>query len=204
MCDYPPVFGFYKQLRGCADDLEGGAAVEVKEIGGRIYGAEVAVDVEGVEVRGAGDAVRGNGLDDVAFADVGFERGDMRTVAGAANVGGVGLAGRDGGLRREGNVWGEEGANCGLENGGGGGVGGSEEGVFVRGRDFDNRGRGGRGNVEVRYYFYELVEVVEGDDGVEEHEEGFGNLEDVFHGAGGAGFEVPNAVVAHVADCTAG
>lgn len=46
--------------------------------------------------------------------------------------------------------------------------------------------------------------MVESDDGVEEHEEGFGDLQDIFHGASGARFEVPDAVVAHVANRTAG
>lgn len=204
MCDDPPVLRLDEELRRGSDDLEGGAAVEVEEVGGGIHGAEMAVDIEGMQVRGAGDAVGGNGLDDVAARDVGFERCNVRAVAGAAEVGRVRLIGGDGRLRRERDVRGEQGSDCGLEDGGGGGVGGGEEGVRVLGRDFDDgSGSGGR-DVEVRYHFDELVEVVEGDDGVEEHEEGFGNLQDILHGASGARFEVSDAVITHVANCTAG
>ena len=46
--------------------------------------------------------------------------------------------------------------------------------------------------------------MVEGDDRVEEHEEGFGHAEDVFEWASGLGLEVLHAVVADVADGTTG
>lgn len=56
VCDDAAVFGFYQELRGCADYLEV-AAIDVKEVGGRVNGAEVAVDIEGVEGGGAGEAL---------------------------------------------------------------------------------------------------------------------------------------------------
>ena len=204
MRNYPPVFSLNEQFRGCAYDLKGGAAVEIEEIGRGINGAEVTVDIKGMQICGPGDAVGGDCLDDVAFANVGFERGDMRAVAGAADVGGVGLVRGDGGLRRKGNFGREERGDCGLEDGRGGGVGRSEDGVLVRVWDFDDGSRGVRGDVKVGYYFYELVEVVKSDDGVEEHEEGFRDSEDVFHEAGGAWFEVPDTVIPDVANCTTG
>lgn len=45
--------------------------------------------------------------------------------------------------------------------------------------------------------------MVEGYDGVEEHEEAFWDAEDVFQGSCRFGLEVSDAVVAYVADCTA-
>ena len=50
----------------------------------------------------------------------------------------------------------------------------------------------------------DLEEVVEGDDGVEEHEERFGNAQDVFQGSRRPRLEVAHAVVAYVADGAAG
>lgn len=46
--------------------------------------------------------------------------------------------------------------------------------------------------------------MVEGDDGVEEHEESFRYVEDIFHGSSRFGLEVADAVVAHIANGTAG
>ena len=45
----------------------------------------------------------------------------------------------------------------------------------------------------------DLEEVIEGYNGVEEHEERFGNLENVFHFAGCAGLEIADTVIADVA-----
>lgn len=61
-----------------------------------------------------------------------------------------------------------------------------------------------RGNREVGDDFDDLVEVVERDDGIEEHKEGFRYVEDIFHGSSRFGLEVADAVVAHIANGTAG
>ena len=64
----------------------------------------MAVDIEGVEVRGTGDALRGHGLDDVAAGDVLFHGCDVAFVALAADVGGVLLVELDGVLGWEGDA----------------------------------------------------------------------------------------------------
>lgn len=58
--------------------------------------------------------------------------------------------------------------------------------------------------MQVGYDFDGLEEMVEGYDGVEEHEEGLGHFEDVFHKSSSLGLEVLHAVVAYVTDCAPG
>ena len=89
----------------------------------------------------------------------------MVLVAGLADVGGVLLVGRYGRLRWKRNIWGEESSD---RSGEGGGCG------FVSTRECAGVGHRGRRNGEVGDDFYYLVEVVEGDDSVEKHEESFG------------------------------
>ena len=100
--DDPAFFGFHQQFGAGADELEV-VAVDVEEVGGRVDGAELAVDVEGVEVRGAREALGWDGLDDVAGRDVSFEGRDVFFEAGAADVGGVFLVCP---YRRLGRQWG--------------------------------------------------------------------------------------------------
>lgn len=89
----------------------------------------------------------------------------MVFVAGLADVGGVLLVGRDGRLRWKRNIWGEESSDRSGEGG--------RCGIVSTG-ECAGVGRRGRRNGEVCNDFYYLVEVVEGDDSVEKHEESFG------------------------------
>lgn len=89
--------GFDEEFGGGADEMEVGAG-DVEEIGGGVEGAEVRVEVEGVEGCGSGKAVGRNGLEDVAFPDVLFEGADVGFVSGRADVGGEAWAGDVGGL----------------------------------------------------------------------------------------------------------
>lgn len=193
MGDDAAVFGLDEEFWGCADELEV-CAVDVEEVGTRVDGAEVTVDVEWVEGGRTGEALRWDGLDYVAFYDVCFEGFDVVFVPGLPDVGDVLLVFDDGGLWGEWDVPGLEGFADFGDGGAGGGVEGMEGGF----------GEGPVGDVEVGYYFDCLEEVVEGDDGVAEHEEGFWGFEDVFEGARGAGFKVFHAVVGDVADCAPG
>ncbi len=56
--------------------------------------------------------------------------------------------------------------------------------------------------MKVVNHFDLLEKVVKGDDGIEKHEQGLGNFEDVLHGAGGLWFEIANTIVSHIANCT--
>lgn len=89
--------GFDEKFGGGADEVEGGAG-DVEEVGGGVEGAEVRVEVEGVEGCGAGEAVGRDGLEDVAFPDVLFEGADVGFVSARADVGGEAWAGDVGGL----------------------------------------------------------------------------------------------------------
>lgn len=53
--------------------------------------------------------------------------------------------------------------------------------------------------MQVCDYFYCLIEVIEGNNGIEEHEERFRDLEDVSHVPFGARLEIANAIIANVA-----
>ena len=117
----------------------------------------------------------------------------MGFVAGLADVGGIVLIRCYGRLRWEGNVGRKKGGDRSREGGGSsiisaGNGGGAES----------ERGWNG----EVGHYLYNLVEMVEGDDGIEEHEEGFGHAEDIFKGSGSSWLEVANAVIAHIPNGT--
>lgn len=52
--------------------------------------------------------------------------------------------------------------------------------------------------MEVSYDFDELKEVVEGNDGIEQHEEGFGNFKNVFHLARRSWLKISYAVVTNI------
>ena len=54
--------------------------------------------------------------------------------------------------------------------------------------------------MEICYDFDDLEVVVEGNDRIEEHKEGFGDLENVFHLPHRLWLEVSNTIIAHVAD----
>jgi hypothetical protein len=182
--------GFDEEFGAGADKLEGGA-VNVEEVGGGVYGAEVTVDVEGVESRGAGEALGRYGLDDVAIDDVGFEAGDVRLVPGAANVGGVFLVLHYWRLWREWDVWIREYVDNVLNY---------RATLFICGREFLQGLRDG----EIRHHFDDLEEVVEANDSLEEHEQAFRNVEDIFQWTRNFRLEVADAVIANVTDCTAG
>lgn len=70
--------------------------------------------------------------------------------------------------------------------------------ALIGGREGVGRKKGR--NLEICNDFDDLEEVVEGDDGVEEHEEGLRNLEDIVHLAGCPRLEVADAVVANIAN----
>ena len=91
--NYPAGFALDEQRRGGADDLKV-LAVDVEQVRGRVDGPQVSVYVEGVQARGPGKPLRGDGLEDVAPDDVLLELGDVRLVALAANVG-LGLLAED-------------------------------------------------------------------------------------------------------------
>ena len=117
----------------------------------------MGVDVEGVEGGWAGESLGGNSLDDVALGDVVLESCDMLLVAFTTNVGGIFLVELNGGLWWEGYIGGGEGVDDILDRCAGGFVDGRE--LFVFGRD-----------VEIGHDFDSLVEMVECDNGIEEHE----------------------------------
>lgn len=152
----------------------------------------MAVDVKWVERRRAGEALRGNRLNDIATGDVSFEGVDVFFVAGLADIGGVLLIWTYWGLGWERNVRGEENGNGGQKCMGG---------RVVCCRNF--RGVIGGRDMEVGNDFYELVEVVEGDDGVEKHKQGFRNLENILHRPSCSWFKVSNTIVAYIADSAA-
>jgi len=58
--------------------------------------------------------------------------------------------------------------------------------------------------VKVCYDFHDLEEMVEGDYGVEKHEECFGDLEDIFHLTCCSWFKISNAVITNIADGASG
>lgn len=184
-------FGFDKEFGGSADDLKG-RAVHIEEVGGGVDRAEVAVDVERVEGCGAGEALGGDCLDDVAEGDVGFEGTDVAFVASAADVGGVGLIGFYWGLRWERDRGGLEGGDCGVEGCAGGIVGSGKGG----------RTQMQRWDVEIGDDLDFLVEMVEGDDGIEEHKQRLWDLKDIFQGTCCFRFEVADTIVADVANCS--
>jgi len=58
--------------------------------------------------------------------------------------------------------------------------------------------------VEICYNLDELKEVVEGNDGIEKHEEGFGDFENILHLARCPWLEVSDAVVANISNGPSG
>jgi hypothetical protein len=182
--------GFDEEFGACADELES-RTVDIEEIGGGIYDAEAAVDVEGVEGRGAGEALGRYGLDDVALNDVGFETCDVCFVPVAADVGGVFLVLHYWWLWRVRDVGAREYVDDVLDH---------CAALFICGRKVPQ----GLRDSEVRHHFDDLEEVVEANDGLEEHEEAFRDVENVFQRACDLGFKVADAVIADIADCTAG
>ena len=46
--------------------------------------------------------------------------------------------------------------------------------------------------------------VIEGDDGIEQHEKRLGDLKDVFHGSSSPRLEIADAVISHVPNCSSG
>ncbi len=54
--------------------------------------------------------------------------------------------------------------------------------------------------MKVCYNFHDLEEVVERDYRVEEHEERFGDSEDIFHVPCGSWFEISNAVITNISN----
>lgn len=94
------------------------------------------------------------------MCDVGFESSHVRFVAGTAYVGGVFLVEFHEGLRGNGDFGGLEGGNCVKEGFACGSVG-SGEGI--------GRYRRWR-NMEICDYLKLFVEMVEGHNGIEEHE----------------------------------
>lgn len=130
--DDAPVVRLGEQFWGGADQVEGGA-VDVEEIGGRVDGSEVAVDVERVDGGGTREALGRNGLDDVALVDVVFECAHVAFVSGLADVGGVLLVGYDWRLVGEGVIRAYERVDGVVEGFAGAAVGG-RDGVGVGGR----------------------------------------------------------------------
>lgn len=190
MGDDLPTFGFDKEFRACADDLEF-QAVDVEEVWGGVDSAEVGVNVEGVEGGWAGESLGGNGLDDVALGDVVLECCNVLLVAFTANVGGIFLVELDGGLGWEGDIGGGEGADDVLDSCAGSFV--DDWKLFVFGRD-----------MEVGNDLDGLVEMVECDNGIEEHEQALGEFEGVLEGTSCTRFEISYAVVSDVANSTTG
>lgn len=56
--------------------------------------------------------------------------------------------------------------------------------------------------MKICYDLDHLEEVVEGNNRIEEHEEGFGDVENVFHLPSRFGLEVSNTIVADIANCS--
>lgn len=159
-----------EQLRACAYNLEVGAR-DVEEVGRWVDGAQVAVDVEGVQGCRACDTLAGHGLDDVAGHNVLLKLGDVGFVACAADVRGVFLVELDRWLHREREILGLEH----LEHGGDGRAAG------LVGVAESRSWRIGGGHVEVCDDHDLLEEVVQGDDGVEQAEPALRDLQHVFH-----------------------
>ena len=151
----------------------------------------MSVNIEGVEGCRAGKALGWDSLDDVTVDDVRLEGGDVGFVTIATDVGCVFLVGLYRGLTGKRDFGGLEGGDCG-DKGGAGCVVGCRESCLG-----DMRGyREVCDNLEL------FIKVVEGNDGVEEHEQGFGNLEDILHWSRRLGFEVTDTIVSNVADCS--
>ncbi len=55
-----------------------------------------------------------------------------------------------------------------------------------------------RGHLEVCYYFDDLEEVIESDDRIEEHEEGFWNMENIFHIPSRLWLKISNTIIANI------
>ena len=55
---------------------------------------------------------------------------------------------------------------------------------------------------DVCYYFDDLEEMIESDDRIEEHEQGFWNMENIFHLPSRPWLEISDAIVANIADCS--
>ena len=186
------VLDLAEGLGARADELQA-AAVEVEHVRARVDLAEGAVRVERVELGGALEALRRHGLDDVAGDDVLLEGGHEALVALLADVGHGVCAEGDRGLRhlRGGGLEDDAGEPAGLGDGGlvgEGEVGGADVvGAEDVGDDLDV-----------------LEEVVVDEDGVDEHENGLGDVEVVVERAGGLGLEVLDGVVGDVGDGAAG
>lgn len=188
--DDASAFALDEELGRGANDLEI-AAVDVEEVRGGVDGAEVAVDVEGVEVGGSGEALRGHRLEDVAAEDVRLEAGDVRLVPLLANVGGGLAAELHGALRGHGHLGLVEHLDE-LVDGG--------HGVLVGGLEGGGVTAAAGGHLDVADDLDDAVEAVKGDNGVKEHKQRLGDLQDVLERARRLGLKVPDAVVANVAN----
>lgn len=186
--DDAAVLALDQQLGRGANDLEI-LAVNVEEVRRRVDGAQVAVDVERVQVRRAGEALRRHALEDVALEDVLLELGDVRLVARLANVGLGLVAELDGALGRHRHLGRVEHVDELVNRLGG---------VAVRLRE---RAVGhGVGHLDVADDLDDAVEPVKGHNGVKQHEQRLGDLEHVLHRAGRPRLKVAHAVVANVSD----
>jgi hypothetical protein len=182
-------------FRTCSDQRQPLAAVEVEHVGRRVDLPQIPIRVERVERGRSGEALAGDGLDDVALDDMLPHFGDVCLVALLADVGD--------GLRFGPWYW----TLLGQRKRAGGGQQGSD-GLDLLSRSsipFRDgvilllRGR----NVDVRDDVEGLEEVVEGDDGVAEHVQALWDAQRVLHVARRLWLEMPHAVVGDVADCAA-
>ena len=177
-------------FRGGADEGEA-FQLQDEHIGGGVYVAESAVEIDGGLVEGDGEALAGDELEDVAGLDEFLAVADHPLVF---RLGGVGLGGLLGDLREAVEGGDVEGAVEDLDDGGDaafrGGVGFLRGVVLVEKRVCDN---------------LDAAEaVVEDEEGVREHEEGVGDAEGVFGRLAEGWLELADRIVGKVADHAAG
>lgn len=92
-----PLLNLAQRLRTSSNELQI-PKVNVEHVRARVGAPQLPISVERVERRRSGEALRGDGLDDVAFDDVFLEGGDEGLVPFLADVGGGYLVGYDRGL----------------------------------------------------------------------------------------------------------
>ncbi|TLD05191.1 uncharacterized protein PgNI_09741 [Pyricularia grisea] len=187
-----------QQLRAGADDLEVGA-VDVEQVRRRVDGPQVPVDVERVKVRGAGEALRRHGLDDVALDDVLLERRDVSLVPRLSDVGCVLLPQPDGLLLRKRDLGPVEKLRQ-LPDGCEGAV---VLGIYFLCGPFGSF-KNAIGDMQIGDDLDDAVEAIKHHSRVEKHKDGLGDAQDILHGPSRLGLKVTHAVVAHVADSTTG